>query len=111
MDQRILVVDDDPATLDVLERVLTAEGFFVDRYENSEAALERLESERYDVLLTDFLMPVVTGKDLVQAATRLPSSPRCLVMSGMDPDDGLPDDVTWVCKPLDIDALLRKLSD
>ena len=50
---RILVVDDEPMLASLMARMLTAEGHTVATATAPEAALERLEAERFDLLITD----------------------------------------------------------
>ncbi len=108
MGTRILVVDDDPATVGVLELVLTAQGYDVQSCLCPQLALKRLASDQYDVLLTDQIMPNVTGSQLVEAAKRLARAPRCFIMSGLPPSEDA--GALFIEKPLDVDELLRKLA-
>lgn len=61
----ILVVDDDPKLLNMLRRTLTYEGFQVVTAPDGDAALVQLESHRPDVIVLDWLMPGLTGIDLL----------------------------------------------
>ena len=63
---RILVVDDTPATLEVLERNLTAQGYQVFTSPGAAEAIEILDSTRVDLVITDLKMPRVSGLDLVR---------------------------------------------
>jgi DNA-binding response OmpR family regulator len=58
---KVLVIDDDPATLDVLEFALTLEGHQVLRALDGSEGLARLEAERPDVVIVDSMMPVMDG--------------------------------------------------
>jgi DNA-binding NtrC family response regulator len=58
------------------------------------------------VLLTDFIMPEMTGLALVSAARALDATLRCVIMTGHRPPEGAPSDVEWIEKPLDLDKLL-----
>ena len=63
---RILVVDDTPATLEVLERNLTAKGYLVFTSLGVAEAVEVLESTQIDLVITDLKMPKASGLDLVR---------------------------------------------
>ena len=63
---RILVVDDDPNTREVLSRNLSAEGYLVFCAPGVQEALKILESETVDLVVTDMKMPKVSGLDLVR---------------------------------------------
>ncbi len=63
----VLIVDDDPSNLDSLERILSREGWRVARADSGAAALEVLRRERVDVVVSDLMMPVMGGEDLLRA--------------------------------------------
>ncbi|HEY1960327.1 MAG TPA: sigma-54 dependent transcriptional regulator [Polyangiaceae bacterium] len=65
---RVLVVDDEPALRKSIARILTARGYEVTTADDGLAGLEALERGLPDVLLTDLLMPRMTGLDLLQKA-------------------------------------------
>jgi signal transduction histidine kinase len=66
--ERILIVDDDPVILMLCQRILEADGYVVATVKRGEDALARLESEPFDLLLTDIRLP---GLDGLQVTTRL----------------------------------------
>jgi DNA-binding response OmpR family regulator len=68
---RILVVDDDTLILDLVTDALTAEGYLVERASNGGRAINMLRTGHYDLVLTDFQMPVRNGVDVVREARRL----------------------------------------
>jgi CheY-like chemotaxis protein len=106
MTQRVLVVDDDEVTRSAIVGLLSGEGCVVDACEDGEQALARLRSGSYDVLLTDQVMPRMSGIELVASAKVLSSGLRCLVMSGRARPEGATG-VVWISKPIDVDALLE----
>lgn len=69
---RVLVVDDDPHVRAALKRVLTHPlnrgRIEVDAVGGADEAFERLEGERYSLILSDFRMPGRDGVDLLRAA-------------------------------------------
>src|SRR5216684_8866933 len=58
---RILVVDDDPQIRRVMRLTLTAQGYEVSDAKSGEEALERLNSEKYDLVLLDMNMSGMGG--------------------------------------------------
>jgi DNA-binding NtrC family response regulator len=64
--ENILVVDDAPHTLEVIERNLSAEGYRVLTAPGVAEAISILESTRLDLVITDLKMPKVSGLDLVR---------------------------------------------
>jgi CheY-like chemotaxis protein len=62
----ILLVDDEYALLEVLSELLNDEGYRVVTAMNGKEALTRLQSENPDLLLTDHMMPIADGRELVR---------------------------------------------
>jgi two-component system response regulator HydG len=62
----ILVVDDDPNTLEVLQRNLAQGGFRIYSATSVQEALKILETTLVDLVITDYKMPKVTGLDLIK---------------------------------------------
>ncbi len=67
---RVLIVDDDRALQEVYADTLVDEGFVVSAAFDSASALQDLEADRYDVVLSDVEMPGGSGVDLVRAIRR-----------------------------------------
>ena len=70
----ILVVDDEYLIADILGFALEDEGFMVVKASNGKKGLEVLERERPDLIITDFMMPVMDGLEFAQAVRALPSA-------------------------------------
>ncbi len=66
--RRILVVDDEPAIVELVTSVLQDQGWRVDVASGGRAALERLQETRYDLVLSDVRMPEGDGADFYRAA-------------------------------------------
>src|SRR5574340_1484897 len=62
----ILLVDDDPVILELMREILRSGSYGVDVARNGRLAVERLQTARYDLVLTDMVMPEMQGLDLVQ---------------------------------------------
>lgn len=63
---RLLVVDDDPVNLQVLVHTLAAENYEVETALNGEEALEKLRNGKWDLLITDMMMPQMSGYELIR---------------------------------------------
>ncbi len=63
---KLLVVDDDAYVLESISSLLKEFGFDVVTCRNAVDALERVKKNRFDVVLTDIKMPVITGIELLQ---------------------------------------------
>jgi two-component system NtrC family sensor kinase len=66
--RRVLVVDDEPAVVELVTSVLDRQGWRVDVASGGRAGLERLEQARYDLVLSDIRMPEIDGADFYRAA-------------------------------------------
>jgi CheY-like chemotaxis protein len=62
--KKILIADDEPHVLRVLKLSLEKEGYAVDVCANGKEALDRLEPEHPDILITDIQMPLMDGEQL-----------------------------------------------
>lgn len=71
--RHILVVDDQPLIRQLYAEILTDSGYRVDGAENGAVAWKALQVTNYDLLITDYLMPKVSGIDLLKNihATRM----------------------------------------
>ncbi len=58
---RVLIVDDDMNTLEILRRWLAKEGYSTVSAGDGQACLDALEKERFDIVLLDVMMPGVDG--------------------------------------------------
>lgn len=63
---RVLVVEDDPAILQLYSIVLGKEGYQVFSAQNGEEAWEILDREHIDLVITDIMMPVMDGYEFVR---------------------------------------------
>lgn len=64
--QRILVVDDDETTRFINAKILAHSGYHVDAVEDGDAAWQALNTDSYDLLVTDHNMPNVSGVELLK---------------------------------------------
>lgn len=66
MSYRILVVEDEPEMLSGIADNLEFEGYEVDQAENGEIAMKKLTQNHYDLIISDVMMPKVSGFDLAK---------------------------------------------
>ena len=88
MKPRILIVDDEKDARDILSSILEDEGFLVETGAGGEEALSLLESDRFDLLITDMKMPRISGIDILKKAKQLDPSIEGIVMTGYASLDG-----------------------
>lgn len=78
---QMLVVDDDPAILEVLQMRLEALGFAVTATPDPQVALQKLEQDRFDVALFDLRMEPLDGIALTRAAHKQQARLPVLIMT------------------------------
>ena len=69
---KILVVDDEPAILDMILAILREEGYTALAAESGPRALDLLPREQPDVLLLDLMMPGMDGREVCRRMRALP---------------------------------------
>jgi DNA-binding NtrC family response regulator len=81
MSERILVVDDEANMLGLFKKILEKEGYEVVTAGSGEEAIERLEKEGFDLLISDLKMPGLSGIELVRQAKKLSPTLPCIVLT------------------------------
>jgi DNA-binding NtrC family response regulator len=79
---RILIVDDDPGTLASLSRAFALEGWTALTASSGPRALERLEAESVDAILSDVVMPDMDGLEFLEKVRERDADVPVVVMSG-----------------------------
>ena len=115
MQGTVLVVDDEQANLDSISVVLTGDGANVLRAKTGAEALATLRSERVSAVLTDLMMPGMSGQELLRAVRAIESDTQVVLMTAYGTveaavaamKDGAYD---FLVKPLKKQALLKTVS-
>lgn len=80
--RRILVVDDEPLLVRMLQRVLETSGYDVFGAADGQAALTVLAETPVDLVLSDVRMPGMDGPSLLAELRRLPAPPPLVFLTG-----------------------------
>jgi len=91
--KHILVVDDDPAMLTLLSRALSVLHYRVTAASSGPAALAAVARDSIDLLVTDYQMPDMNGRELIVALQVERPSLKTLVVTGCPPSED--DDRSW----------------
>jgi DNA-binding NtrC family response regulator len=109
---RILVIDDDQSSRDLLSRILSAEGYEVQTCADGREAIEQLggETPPPDLVVSDIRMAEVGGLEVVAAyRQKAPDTPVILVTAFGNIDGALEairrGAVDYISKPYDVDAI------
>ena len=111
---RILVVDDELAIVDALSEVRADEGYECGRAENGASALTAMRAARPDLVITDVMMPVLDGRELVRRMSEdatLADVPVVLMSAAPSRTEDAGPRRTFLRKPFSIDDLLRVVRD
>jgi DNA-binding response OmpR family regulator len=87
---RILVAYDEPLIRRLITAALAGSGYHVDNAENGAVAWEALQAKPYDLLITDHLMPKISGVELVKNLRSARMALPVVMVAGQLPLDELP---------------------
>jgi response regulator RpfG family c-di-GMP phosphodiesterase len=119
---RVLLVDDEANVLNALRRCLSfinidmlgGEGIQVETHVSAEQALDRMESDDFDLVISDYRMPEMSGVEFLTRAIELQPHIARMILSGYADRDAILASINetqvsrFLCKPWD-DADLRVL--
>jgi CheY-like chemotaxis protein len=116
--ETVLLVEDEEMVRNLATRVLTANGYFVLSAANGPEALALLarHGKPVDVLVTDVVMPGMSGRDLSKEIAKKNFAHRTLFISGYTDDaivhhGVLEPGLAFLNKPFTLESLLRKLRE
>ena len=113
---RIMLVDDEEVLLEVISELLASGGHTVDVYGDPNSAIKAFENKKYDLVITDRAMPLMSGDQLAAAIKQVaPQTPIYMITGFGDliKDSGeKPEYIDEVlAKPVPLDLLNRKLAE
>lgn len=79
---KLLLVDDDPFILEGIGEDLERNGYHVTRASNGETAVELLESNRFDLVITDLIMDSTDGIQVLKKTKELNSDVQVIILTG-----------------------------
>lgn len=108
----VMLVDDEDLVRVSTAAMLEEMGFDLVQVGSAQEALRQFEAgARPDVVITDHLMPGLSGVDLVQALARIEPSIPVLIVSGYADVEGIGSDIPRLTKPFRKDELEDSLAD
>ncbi|MGQ9777721.1 MAG: sigma-54-dependent transcriptional regulator [Thermodesulfobacteriota bacterium] len=113
---KILVVDDEAFIREMLQRGLSQiGGFTVDVAQNGQEAIEKVEKETFDLVLTDIMMPEVNGMDLLKIIKGTRPELPVIMMTAYGSIDNAVEAMKigandYITKPVDFQDLLFRIS-
>lgn len=113
---RVLAMDDDPVTLRLLSLTLgQVGGFDATVVDSARVALQKLETQRYDVIISDAMMPDMNGRDFCAAARAMGghcAEVPIIILSAATADElgwltHMDGPTTWLRKPFSPSSLVK----
>ncbi len=109
--RHVLLLEDEPTLRRAVTRILTSAGVEVTAARSGDEALLHLEADRPDLLVTDVVMPLMSGFELARRARTLHPGLPILLVSGYAGDEGIPEDlrndIDFLPKPFRREELLE----
>ncbi|MBI4397174.1 MAG: response regulator [Elusimicrobia bacterium] len=114
MQKTILVIDDEPGYLDLLAFELSRRGFFVLTAPNGLEALDILEKERPDLIITDMRMPVMDGLDTVISIREKHADLPIILVTGFSTEERVQrvlayQATSYLKKPFELEMLMEAI--
>jgi len=113
MNKKILVVDDELDVRKTIETALRSENYHVQTVDSGEAAIAILESESFDLVITDIRMPGTDGVEVLQRTKEIDETIEVIILTGYASIENVIETLRnggaydYLTKPLeDIDAIL-----
>ncbi len=112
--QKILIVDDDPSILELLNQLFQRKGYECRTAENGKKALELLETSPFTIVITDLIMPKIDGLELLKMVKESWPDTDVIVMTGYTKNFTYTDVIRagasdFVHKPFTLDEIEAKL--
>jgi len=113
--ERILIADDDAVIREGLRRVLMGRGYEVETVSNGLAALNRLEEERFKLLITDLKMPGMSGLEVLQSIRNCQPELPVILITGYAAIDNAVEAMKngatdYLAKPFENDEIIDKVA-
>lgn len=113
---KVLIVDDEYSLRFTLSEFLKRDGFETETAVNAAEGWSKIQEERYDIVLTDIIMPGMSGIDLIEKIRTMDSSVKVIIMTGEPTVDTAVEAVRhgasdYIMKPITKQNLLRVVSN
>lgn len=109
--RHVLLVEDEPGAMTTVSLLLEMMGYRVSQAANGKRAIEELQREIPDIVVTDFMMPHMNGIELIEAIQAEPGFapvPVILTSAALPPDiDARRIAAGFLTKPYRIDSLVQ----
>ena len=114
-EKKILIVDDDPVSLKILEKILLSAGYWVARARNGKEALSIAKDFSPDLIILDIVMPVMDGTETIAFLEKNPKTKKIPVVfltsliSKQEEMRKFAANRCFLAKPVEKDKLLKEI--
>ncbi|MCZ7379965.1 MAG: response regulator [Candidatus Methanoperedens sp.] len=110
----ILVIEDDRKMRDGLVEILKDEGYRVESAENGQSGLDKLKKKDFDVVMTDLMMPVMGGMEVLREIKRTKPKTSVIIITAFGTIENAVDAIKvgasdYITKPFKIDEIQTKI--
>ncbi len=81
MSERLLIVEDEDTLCESLQRVFRRDGYDVDRADSAETAFKLLDTSSYDLIITDIVLPGISGIELLTKYRKTNPTQKVMVIT------------------------------
>ena len=112
--KNILVIEDDRKMRDGLVEILADEGYNVESAENGQLGIERIKEKEFDVILTDLIMPVMGGMEVLMEIKHIKPGANVIIITAFGTIENAVDAIKagasdYITKPFKIDEVQTKI--
>jgi DNA-binding response OmpR family regulator len=112
--KNILIIEDDKKMRDGLVEILKDEGYHVESVENGLLGIEKVKKQDFDVVLTDLIMPVMGGMEVLKEIKRIKLKTCVIIITAFGTIENAVEAVKtgasdYITKPFKIDEVQTKI--
>ena len=116
MSAKVLLVDDEKDFLDIMAERMTARGMDVSATDSAEEALKMVESESFDAVIMDLMMPEMDGFQALKLFKKSRPDLSIILLTGNVPQETFLEAIKLgamdvIEKPADLDLLTQKIEE
>jgi len=110
----VLIVDDEPMVCDLLDEVLSGQGYLCAKVPSGRRAVVELENKEYDVVLLDIRLPGMSGIDVLREIWLNHPETAAIMITVVDDVSTTIEAMKWgasdyIVKPFDIDRVIASV--
>ncbi len=113
---KIMIVDDEPDLREMIDLMMTKEGFETELAEEGTEFLEKINEFQPDIVTLDVMMPGLTTKEILEKLQKMKNNPKIILLTVVRFSEGekkklyeMGNVVDYVAKPFEIDDLMDSI--